>query len=168
MGGVGMFDLSKAYTFEEYVNNSTEEKRKIQMEALKKTILSDNAKKKISEINREINMVVFSETYCPDCVVTLPFIKRIEELNSKIKMYIMPLKGNEAVLDEYVGEKRIPTVMVFDSKMEPLGVYIEIPAALKEKMSGLSEDEIRSVIADYRQGKYNELIEAELLDIITR
>lgn len=163
-----MFDLSGAFTFDEYVEKSTEEKRKVQMDALERTVLSDNAKNKIKQINEEINIVVFSESYCPDCVITLPFIKRIEELNNKIKMYMMPLKGNEAVLEECVGEKRIPTVMAFDSKMEPIGVYIEMPGALKEKMVGLSEAEIKSLIADYRQGKYNDLIESELLGIISK
>lgn len=161
-----MLDLSKAFTFEEYLKNSSEEKRKLQMEAYEKIHLSKEGSIEVEGIKETINIIVFSESYCPDCVVTLPFVKRIEEKNSNVKMYMMPLKGNEELLMEYIGEKRIPTVMVFNKDMEPMGVYIEMPEKIKLKMGLLSEEDKKEMIKEYRMGKYNNLIEEQLLDII--
>lgn len=161
-----MFDLSNAFTFDEYLKNCSEEKRQLQKEAYDNIHLSKEGLKKIEEIKEVINVMVFSEGYCPDCVVTLPFVKRIEEKNPNVKMYIMPLKGNENILLECVGEKRIPTVMVFNKDMEPMGVYIEMPEKIKQKMVSLSEDGKREIIKEYRMGKYNNLIEEELLNIM--
>lgn len=161
-----MLDLSKAYTFKEYLKNSSEEKRKLQMEVYDKIRLSKEGSIEVEEIKETINIIVFSESYCPDCVVTLPFIKRIEEKNTNVKMYMLPLKGNERLLIEYVGEKRIPTVMVFNSNMEPMGVYIEMPEKIKQKIGFLSEEDKKEMIKEYRMGKYNNLIEEQLLDII--
>lgn len=161
-----MLDLSKTLTFNDYLKNYPEEKRKVQCSILEKTKLSVETMDRIKKIDKPINMIVFTESYCPDCIVTLPFAKRISEANNNIRLYIMPLKGNEALLEEYAGEKRIPTVMTFKENMEPVGIYIEMPKALKERMIGMNEEERKRIIDDYREGKYNKLIEDELLNIL--
>ena len=61
---------------------------------------------------------------------------------------------------------RIPTIITFDSEMNPKGAYVEFPKKLLEKMIPLKIEEKKNLVNDYRQGKYNSIIEEELLDII--
>lgn len=161
-----MINLPVGLSFEQYLQKASEEQRIAQEKAYESTVLSRKASEKIKGIKDTVNVVIFSEGYCPDCIVTLPFIKRMEELNSNIKVNILPLKGNEEMLKEFVGTARIPTVLTFDSKMDPKGAYVEVPQVLSEKMNSLNNEEKKELIREYREGKYNHLIEDQLSNII--
>jgi thiol-disulfide isomerase/thioredoxin len=161
-----MIDLSKALDFDGYLNKNNEEERQNLVEAYEKTVLSNKIVDAVKAIDKEVNIVVFSEGYCPDCIVTLPFVKRMQNLNENLKVYYLGMKGNKELLEEYTGTSRIPTVMTFTKDMEPKGVYIEVPKVIAEKMAQMPSDKQRELVIEYRQGKYNELIEEELLEII--
>ncbi len=161
-----MIDLSKGLTFEQYLNKNSEEERNKVLEAYEKTELSKEAVDEIKAISKKINVVVFSEGYCPDCVVTLPFIKRMENLNDNIKVYLFGMKGNKELLEQYTGTARIPTVMTFTEAMEPKGAYIEVPKVIAEKMAKLPSEKQKELVLEYRQGMHNKLVEKELLEII--
>jgi thiol-disulfide isomerase/thioredoxin len=161
-----MIDLSKGLDFEGYLDKNTEEEKVKLLEAYESTELSKDIIDAVKAIDKKVNVVVFSEGYCPDCVVTLPFIKRMENLNENIKVYLFGMQGNRELLEEYTGTSRIPTVMTFTENMEPKGAYIEVPKILAEKIAKTPSDKQKEVVTDYRQGKYNNLIEEELLEII--
>lgn len=161
-----MIDLSKGLTFEQYLIKNSEEERNKVLEAYEKTELSKQTIDAVKSISEKVNLVVFSEGYCPDCVVTLPFIKRMENLNDNIKVYLFGMKGNKELLEQYTGTARIPTVMAFSESMEPKGAYIEVPRHIAERMAKLPSEKQRELVLEYRQGKHNELIEKELLEII--
>jgi thiol-disulfide isomerase/thioredoxin len=161
-----MIDLSKALDFDGYLNKNNEEERQNLVEAYEKTVLSNKIVDAVKALDKEVNIVVFSEGYCPDCIVTLPFVKRMQNLNENLKVYYLGMKGNKELLEEYTGTSRIPTVMTFTKDMEPKGVYIEVPKVIAEKMAKMPSDKQRELVLEYREGKYNELIEEELLEII--
>ena len=50
--------------------------------------------------------------------------------------------------------------------MAPKGAYVEMPQELSAKMLSLTMDERKALISEYRTGKYNDLIEKNLLNII--
>lgn len=157
-----MFNLNEAFSFEQYMSSLSEHHK----EVYKKTSLSQNTKEKLKGLSKKINMVVFTEGYCPDCTVTLPVVKRFQENNSNVNIYIMGIEANKEFLEENLGEARIPTVMAFDADMNPLGVYVEFPKDLKEKIIEANMEEKKLLIEDYRAGKYNSLIEEDFIDII--
>lgn len=161
-----MLDFTKSLTFEEYLNKQQEKYGDVQNKAYENTILSDATINNIHDLNETIHLAVFSEGFCPDCIVTLPFLQRLKEENPKLKVHIFPRTGFEDFLNEAVGDSRIPTVITFDSSMAPKGAYVEMPKELSAKMTSLSMDERKALISDYRAGKYNDLIEKNLLDII--
>lgn len=161
-----MLDFTKSLTFEEYLNKQQEKYGDVQNKAYENTILSDATINNIHDLNETIHLAVFSEGFCPDCIVTLPFLQRLKEENPKLKVHIFPRTGFEDFLNEAVGDSRIPTVITFDSSMAPKGAYVEMPKELSAKMTSLSMDERKALILDYRAGKYNDLIEKNLLDII--
>lgn len=157
-----MVDLSKALSYEQYMESSTKE----HVDIYDKTFVSDRNILKLKELGRNINVIAFSEGYCPDCNVSLPMLKRFQEINSNISIYIFKRVGNEKFLEENLGEARIPTFMFFDKDMKALGVYVEFPQDLKERIIHAKMDEKKQLVEAYRQGKYNLLIEEEFLEII--
>jgi thiol-disulfide isomerase/thioredoxin len=161
-----MIDLSKGLDFQGYLNKNSEEERQRLLEAYEKTELSKETMEAVKAIDKRVNVVVFSEGYCPDCVVTLPFIKKMQNLNDNLKVYYFARSGNKELLEEYTGTARIPTVMTFTEEMEPKGAYIEVPKVIAEKMARTASDKQKELVSEYRQGKYNDLIEQELLQII--
>lgn len=161
-----MKNLEGGLTFAEYMEKSNEDERNSQVIAYDNTKLSEKCKKDILKISEIVNVIVFSDTYCPDCTVTLPFIKKMQELNSNIKVKIYPLRGNEELLQNYVGQARIPTVITFNKDWLPKGAYVEIPKALTAKIARMKVEIQKETIGAYRSGKYNELVEEELLDLI--
>ena len=161
-----MLDFTKSLSFEDYLKKQQEKYGDVQDKAYENTLLSDVTKNTIHNLNETIHVAVFSEGFCPDCIVTIPFIQRLKEENSKLKVHIFPRTGFEDFLNEAVGDSRIPTVITFDSSMAPKGAYVEMPKELSSKMLSLSMDDRKALIAEYRSGKYNDLIEQNLLDII--
>lgn len=161
-----MLDFTKSLTFEDYLEKQQEKYGDVQNKAYENTSLSDSTKNNILNLNETIHVAVFSEGFCPDCIVTIPFIQRLKEENSNLKVHIFPRTGFEDFLTEAVGDSRIPTVITFDSSMAPKGAYVEMPKELSSKMASLTMDEKKSLISEYRSGKYNDLIEKNLLDII--
>lgn len=161
-----MLNFSNSLTFEEYLNKQQEKYGDVQNKAYENTSLSADTKSSIKNLDDTIHVAVFSEGFCPDCIVTIPFIQRLKEENSNLKVYFFPRTGYEDFLNEAVGDSRIPTIITFDGSMTPKGAYVEMPKELTAKMPSLSLEERKSLIADYRSGKYNDLIEKNLLNII--
>jgi thiol-disulfide isomerase/thioredoxin len=161
-----MIELSRGLDFKDYLNENSAEESERLVKNLDKIKLSKEAEEEVKGIKDTVNVVVFSEGYCPDCIATLPFIEKLKEANDKIKVFYYGMKGNEQLLEEYTGTSRIPTVMTFTENMEPKGAYVEVPAELSEKMARLSKDKQKELVTEYRQGMYNNLIEKELLKIL--
>lgn len=159
-------DLTQALSFEEYFNDLTEEQKKIYLEFYNNIFIDEKNIALIKNIKEIINLIVFSEGYCPDCLVTLPVIKRIMEINEKINVYLFKRNGNEKMLFDTVGEARIPTILLFDEDLQPRGFYIEFPKEFKEKLADLKEDEKKQYILQFREGKYIKLIEKEIIKIL--
>lgn len=161
-----MIDLSKALDFKGYLNKNSEEENEKLLKAYENTKLSKEAEETVKNLKEKVNVVVFSEGYCPDCVVTLPFVKRMEELNDNIKVFYYGRQDNSQLLEAMTGTARIPTVITFTDSMEPKGAYIEVPQEIAEQAARASSDKQKEIIKEYRQGKYNDLVEKELLSII--
>ncbi len=161
-----MLDFTKSLTFEEYLGKQHDKYGDVQNTAYDNTSLSDSTKADVHNLNETIHVAVFSEGFCPDCIVTIPFLQRLKEESANLKLHFFPRTGFEDFLNEAVGDSRIPTVITFDSSMAPKGAYVEMPKDIVAKMPTLSMDERKALVADYRAGKYNDLIEKNLLDII--
>lgn len=134
--------------------------------AYEKTALSEETRLKVSGLKEERNLLVFTEAYCPDCVVALPFVQRMMEENPNIHVYIKRMKGAQDFLREAVGDARIPTVISFNENMDPVGAYVEFPEALKDMMRSASLEDKKEYVSKYRRGTYNDLIEDALLALL--
>ncbi|MEG0133261.1 MAG: thioredoxin family protein [Clostridium sp.] len=161
-----MLDFNKALNFEEYLEKQHAKYGDIQDKTYENTELSDTTKKKIKTLDNVVHAAIFTEGFCPDCIVTIPFLQRLSEENKNLKVHLFPRTGFEDFLNEAVGGLSIPAVITFSEKLEPMGAYVEMPKELSKKMPLISNDERKVLVAEYRSGKYNDLVETDLLNII--
>lgn len=161
-----MLDFNKALNFEEYVKKQHDKYGDIQDKTYVNTELSSNAKEKIKRLDKVVHAAIFTEGFCPDCIVTIPFVQRLSEENSNLKVHLFHRTDFEGFLDKAVGCINIPAVITFTEDMDPKGAYVEMPKELVEKLPIISNNERKVLVAEYRSGKYNDLIEKDLLDII--
>lgn len=162
-----MLNLDKGLSFEQYIKKGNDLQTEALLNVYKGTKLSSSTKEKLNDLNQVVNVVVFSESYCPDCTVTVPFVKRIQEQNDNIKLFFFDRKGNEEIMEELTGDARIPTVVTFTEDMEPKGAYVEIPKAVLERLVEIGHEKQNELIQQYRSGKYNTYIEEDLVKIVT-
>ncbi|MDP4089572.1 MAG: thioredoxin family protein [Bacillota bacterium] len=161
-----MIEIKEGMNKEQYMAlHNCEESREL-VEKINEINLSREIQARLKSIKEKVNIVVFSEGYCPDCKVVVPYLVRMAELNENIHIKYFLRKGNEELLQNLSGETRIPTVVTFDYNMNPKGIFVEVPAELKAEMSGKGLEDIKKLISQYREGKYNDLVEKSLLDII--
>ena len=161
-----MLDFNKALSFEVYVKKQHDKYGDIQDKTYVNTELSSNAKEKIKRLDKVVHAAIFTEGFCPDCIVTIPFVQRLSEENSNLKVHLFHRTDFEGFLEKAVGCINIPAVITFTEDMDPKGAYVEMPKELVEKLPIISNDERKVLVAEYRSGKYNDLIEKDLLDII--
>ena len=161
-----MLDFSKSLNFQEYLAKQHDKYGDIQDKTYSQTELSDKTKASIKKLDKTIHAAIFTEGFCPDCIVTIPFLQRLSEENPNLKLHFFQREGFEGFLEEAVGCKNIPTVITFTDGTKPKNAYVEMPKELRSKMPLISNDEQKALVAEYRGGKYNNLIEEGLLSII--
>ncbi|WP_018249783.1 thioredoxin family protein [Orenia marismortui] len=159
-----MLSLDDAISFKDFLNSSSNEYKEDQLRLCEDIELSNSAKRKVLEVETKIDLIVFSEIYCPDCRIVIPFLQQIEEINNNITIYIYPRKSYEDLMKEYTGTAKIPTILRVNSNNKSIGEFIEFPKKIKEEIRLANEDDKKDLINRYRRGEYNQLIEKEILE----
>jgi hypothetical protein len=162
-----VIDFTKGYSFSEYLEKGYEEERDRQRRACSRAVFSPAFEEAARHVNKPLKLAAFAEIYCPDSVVTMTFVHRMAELNPKIELAVFPRSPFEKELEALTGSSRIPTLLFFDEEMNLSGSYVELPKALKEEMRDLDAGEKSALTLDYRRGKYNEVLQAELTEILS-
>ncbi len=161
-----MIDFAQGCSYDEYLQKGYEEERERQQKAGEHTVFTPEFEAACRGVSRRLKLAVFAEIYCPDTVVTMPFVCRMAELNPLVEISIFERSPFETVLKEYSGTARIPTLLFFDENGSLLGSYVELPADLK---TGIEKDPSRqkALVLDLRRGKYNDLIQKELAALLS-
>ena len=152
-------------TFKDYLkyedNGEYSEK---QLKIMDKITLSNETIKKINSIDKEINILVVAQVYCPDCRAIIPFIEKFSELNNKIKVIYSSRDESSELLKSKTGFTKIPTLFYNDK--EKLNLFLmEFPNVVNLTFSKEPNnyDEIKY---NFRTGKFNKEIEKELSDYL--
>ncbi len=131
--------------------------------------VNDDLLGKINSIHKKINVLVFAEIWCPDCVINIPALKKICDLNKAIDMKIVSREGNEEYLNEYKvdGKTKTPTFIFLDEDFKALGTFIEIPQILKKVVKNGSQVDIIVAKRKYSKGEFTKETIKDILKIIT-
>lgn len=113
---------------------------------------------KIKSIDKEINILGFSELWCPDCQINLTVMDYITKLNPKIKLKLQSREGHEEIIREHSDDERvkIPIFIYLDSNFEKFGSFIEFPSNVISVEVGDNQVEKIKTKKLYRKGNYME------------
>lgn len=82
-----------------------------------------------------LNVLVLSETWCPDCTDNLPILNRIATESGKLDVRIVGRDEHPEVADTHLKEgkfRSIPTMIFFDQDGHEVGTFIERPASVTD------------------------------------
>ena len=126
----------------------------------KNIVLSEENIKGLKGIDRDINILVSAESWCPYVSATLPVLYRISEINTKLKLGIITEGRGFMFLAEKLGisddDYVIPTVAFLDGDYNLIDKYIGKPE--KYKTIGF-----RNISSDFFAGRRSDDIVEEIL-----
>ncbi|SNS38149.1 Thioredoxin [Anaerovirgula multivorans] len=156
--------------FEAFLNKDQDINREKTLEIYNSITLEEELVHRIKEIGAVIKILVFAEIWCPDCVINVPALQKIKEINPNIEFRILPREGNEIYMEPYKvgGKTKIPTFIVLDNDYKEKGAFLEIPKTLKEVVGKGNQVEIIVAKRKYKKGEYISSTIEEILDIINR
>lgn len=122
----------------------------------------------IKNIDRRINIIVLAEIWCPDCIINVPVLGKMADINSNLHISIIKREGNEEVLQKYKeeGKVKIPTFIFFDENFNEIGYFIERPSIVKDVYKTSNQVEIILTTKKYRNGEYVTETAKDILSII--
>ncbi|NLK18576.1 MAG: hypothetical protein GX310_02145 [Synergistaceae bacterium] len=161
-----MIDFSSGYSIEEYFHKGYEEERDRQKKACDRTLFSPEFEEKALSVKKPLLLAAFAEIYCPDTVVVMPFLKRAADLNPLIRLSVFEREPFRKELEAATGTAKIPTLLFFDENLTIKAKFVEHPDGLKQMMDDADSDERSRMSIDYRRGRYNDLIEKQIADML--
>lgn len=166
-------DITKLYSsgisFEQFMTQDDGDYIEKMLDIYNNVEVNDDLLGKINSIHKKINVLIFAEIWCPDCVINVPALKKICDLNEDINMKIVPREGNEEYLNDYKidGKTKTPTFIFMDSDFKVLGAFIEIPQVMKEAVTKGSQVDIIVAKRKYRKGEFTKETIKDILKILT-
>ncbi|TAI47928.1 thioredoxin family protein [Flagellimonas allohymeniacidonis] len=88
--------------------------------------ISEELETKISELDKDIELLVLTESWCGDASPSLPVVNKLAQLNHKIDLKIVLRDENPELMDEFLtnGSRSIPKLIVLDkNKNEIIGEW---------------------------------------------
>lgn len=163
-----LFELGMC--FEVFAPNSQDANIEKLLKVYNEIDLDDELISKIESIDKPIYILAFAEAWCPDCIVNLPAIKKISDINPNITFRILPKENNEKYMENYKigGKPKIPTFVILNDKFEEIGVFIESPRVVKDIVNKGNQVEIIVAKRKYNKGEFVKETIKEILNIIKR
>ncbi|SCZ06059.1 thioredoxin family protein [Alkaliphilus peptidifermentans] len=148
--------MNNGCSFEEFIDQDKDINREKTVEIYEGIQLDENLKDRIKSIHKPFNVLVFAEIWCPDCMINVPALQKIKDINPNIHFSILPRDGNEEYLSQYKvgGKVKIPTFLILNEEFKVLGAFIETPKAVKDVVDKGNQVEIIIAKRKYRKGEY--------------
>lgn len=156
-------------TFKEFLYNDNDRENSEKARKVYDSIIFDeDIVKSIKEIDRRINIIVLAEIWCPDCIVNVPVLGKMADINRNLHISIVKREGNEELLQKYreEGKVKIPTFIFFDENFNEIGYFIERPSIAKDIYKTFNQVEIIFTTKKYRNGEFACETAKEILSII--
>lgn len=163
-----LFELGMS--FEVFAPNSQDANIEKLLKVYNEIELDDELINKIKSIDKLIYILAFAETWCPDCIVNLPALKKLNDINPNITFRILPKENNEKYMESYkiYGKPKIPTFIILSNRFEEIGVFIETPRVVKDIINKGNQVEIIVAKRKYNKGEYVKETIKEIVNIINR
>jgi len=163
-----LFELGMS--FEVFAPNNKDANIEKLLEVYNGIELDEELINKIQSVDKPIYILAFVELWCPDCIINLPAIKKLNDTNSNITFRILPKEGNEKYMENYKihGKPKIPTFIILNDKFEEVGSFIEHPKIVKDIVSKGNQVEVIVAKRKYHKGEYVKDTIKEVVNIILK
>lgn len=159
-----MLDMKSGLTYEEYLRTATDEEREMIEEFFNRVVVCKEKIKEIDSIKDKVDIAVFSITRCKDAASAIPFLIKLSENNKNINIKFWDREGNEELLEELSGARRVPSILKIENG-QIVKSYIEFPRVVDKKINHNPEEK-ENLVNDLRSNKYDKEIEEEIFNII--
>lgn len=153
--------------YEEYLNNANDEEIIFINELYDQGQILEDGLRDIINLKQDIKILVITSTKCKDSATIIPFLIKLSQFNEHIEVNFLLKKDNEELLRKLSGEMKLPTIMVMDSDNNVIRKFVEFPKGVKDILINSSKEETQKIIDEMRNGKYNDLIQLDLIKLIT-
>ncbi len=156
--------------FEEFINKDQDINREKTLEIFEAIDMDEETVHKIKNISESVYILAFAEIWCPDCMINVPALQKINDINPLIDFKILPRETYESYLADYKlgGKVKIPTFIIFNKEFEEMGHFIEAPKVLRELVAKGSQVEVVVAKRKYRKGEYVKDTIKEIVNIILK
>ena len=160
--------FKKGVSFIEFIRQDKDMYQEKTLEIYHAIEIDEALKKEIQKIHVPIHVLVFAEIWCPDCMINVPILQKMADLNPNFKIAILPKKGYEKHMEALnpSSKPKMPTFVFLDEDFQPIGVFVEQPKALEEINRRGKKAEILVAKRKYRKGEFSNETIQEILDII--
>lgn len=143
-------------SFEEFINQDKDINRDKTVEIYEAIELDNKLIDRVKAVENIFYILVFAEIWCPDCMINVPALQKINDINPNIAISILPRDGYEEYLSPYKigGKVKIPTFLILNEKFDIIGTFIETPKAVKDVVDRGNQVEIIIAKRKYRKGEY--------------
>lgn len=128
--------------------------------------LLEDYKRRLEQLGGNRRLLLFTESYCPDCHINTAPISLLESLPN-FSLSFVRRDGNEKILEDFRenGSIKIPTLLLIDENGELLGCLTERPLKVKERLLSFASERAR---AAYLAGDYLLEILDDILSLIEK
>lgn len=154
---MGIQDLfERGLSFMEFVNQDKDTHKEKTLDLYHSIVIEDELESQIKSIHRKVNVLVFAEIWCPDCMINVPALQKIVDINPNFNISIVSREGNESYMEDYKvnGKPKIPTFLFLDDHFNLLGAFIEQPQVVRAIEAKGKQVEIIVAKRKYRKGEY--------------
>ena len=156
----------KLMDYEEYLRNANDEEMIFINELYDQGQILEEGLRDIISLNKHIKILVITSTRCKDSATILPFLIKLSQFNENIEVKFLLKNDNEELLSKLSGEMKVPTIMVIDNK-NVIRKFVEFPKGVKDILINNPKEKTQEIIDEMRNGKYNDLIQLDLIKFIT-
>lgn len=160
--------FNKGISYEKLLKESDEDNKNKINEVFNSIDFEEKNLNRIKSIDKEINVLMVAELWCPDCIMNVPAVKKMQEINSNIRISIVDIEENRHFFSKYAVEEKvkIPTFVFYNEDFKEIGSFIEKPSIVKDVYSKNDQVQVVVTTRNYRKGKFLEETLTEILDII--
>ena len=156
----------KLMDYEEYLRNANDEEMIFINELYDQGQILEEGLRDIISLNKHIKILVITSTRCKDSATILPFLIKLSQFNENIEVKCLLKNDNEELLSKLSGEMKVPTIMVIDNN-NVIRKFVEFPKGVKDILINNPKEKTQEIIDEMRNGKYNDLIQLDLIKFIT-
>lgn len=157
----------KLMDYEEYLINANNEEMAFINELYDQGQIFEEGLRDIISLNENVKILVITSPTCKDSAIIMPFLIKLSQFNENIKVKFLLKNDSEKLLKNLCGEMQIPAIMILDNYNNIVRKFVEFPKGVKKILMSNPKEKTQEIIDEMRSGKYNNLIQSDLIKFIT-